>query len=355
MQNALRGSRLSRRLAADRMKPRRIHSLPGWLGLLLWLVMAGMGRAVTEPASAQLVTTEVAAVATPSQSVRYLYTGEQIDPDLGMYYLRARYYQPGIGRFWNMDSYEGRQSEPQSLHKYLYCHGNPVNGSDPSGHDLVGSLSTASIQSGLISISIAAPLRGMQAAAQVRAGADLNAAYSEYAFGLLTDGLIGAALPGLSKYIGSGIAALRGSQALVRATDSVWKLGAFARGWAIESQILGGTRRLVQNFPVIDDLVNGVATSIKSIDLTAATYRTAANLAQRLEGYAGSLSRFTGGSASYAGQVSVVTANQIEQRVLVVAVEDGAATVAQMQTINDFINKAKLLWPNIKVLVVPVP
>lgn len=65
----------------------------------------------------------------------HLYTGEQIDPDLGMYYLRARYYQPATGRFWNMDSYEGSQGTPQSLHKYLYCHGNPINGVDPSGHD----------------------------------------------------------------------------------------------------------------------------------------------------------------------------------------------------------------------------
>ena len=32
-----------------------------------------------------------------------------------------------------MDSYEGGQSDPLSLHKYLYCHADPVNGIDPSG------------------------------------------------------------------------------------------------------------------------------------------------------------------------------------------------------------------------------
>ena len=61
-----------------------------------------------------------------------------------------------------------------------------------------------------------------------------------------------------------------------------------------------------------------------------------------------------GGRGSYAGQLSEVTAAQIEQRVLVVAVEDGATTVAQMQVIDDLVNKAKLLWLNIKVLIVPV-
>jgi len=69
---------------------------------------------------------------TPNNS---LYCGEQFDPDLGMYSLRARYYQPQTGRFWTMDSWEGTQTDPLSLHKYLYAHNNPVMMVDPSGHD----------------------------------------------------------------------------------------------------------------------------------------------------------------------------------------------------------------------------
>lgn len=64
----------------------------------------------------------------------YLYTGEQYDADLGMYFLRARYLNAGTGRFHNMDTYEGRNGEPLTLHKYLYVHNNPVMGLDPSGH-----------------------------------------------------------------------------------------------------------------------------------------------------------------------------------------------------------------------------
>ena len=63
----------------------------------------------------------------------YRYTGEQWDADLGMYYLRARYYQPSVGRFWTRDTYEGDSSDPLSLHRYLYTQGNPVNLIDPSG------------------------------------------------------------------------------------------------------------------------------------------------------------------------------------------------------------------------------
>lgn len=46
----------------------------------------------------------------------------------------ARYLNPNTGRFQTMDSYEGNTQDPQSLHKYGYCHANPVNGIDPSGH-----------------------------------------------------------------------------------------------------------------------------------------------------------------------------------------------------------------------------
>jgi RHS repeat-associated protein len=81
----------------------------------------------------------------------YCYTGEQWDGDLDLYYLRARYYQPQLGRFWTMDSYEGSRSDPQSLHKYLYVHGNPVNGVDPSGHEftLLGLNVSQAISGGL--------------------------------------------------------------------------------------------------------------------------------------------------------------------------------------------------------------
>lgn len=63
----------------------------------------------------------------------YLYAGEQWDSDLEMYFLRARYYDAKEGRFWTMDSYEGMNDQPQSLHKYLYAELDPVNLSDPSG------------------------------------------------------------------------------------------------------------------------------------------------------------------------------------------------------------------------------
>jgi RHS repeat-associated protein len=59
--------------------------------------------------------------------------GEQYDPDLGLYYLRARFYDSVSGRFWSADSWEGDENSPLTLHKYLYTEGNPINRVDPSG------------------------------------------------------------------------------------------------------------------------------------------------------------------------------------------------------------------------------
>jgi RHS repeat-associated protein len=66
-----------------------------------------------------------------------LYRGEQYDPDLGLYYLRARYYNPITGRFMSRDPLDGYIDEPATLHKYLYAGGDPVNVIDPSGQGLV--------------------------------------------------------------------------------------------------------------------------------------------------------------------------------------------------------------------------
>jgi len=46
----------------------------------------------------------------------------------------AQYDDPLNGRFNQLDPYAGNTQDPQSLHKYLYCHANPVNGIDPSGN-----------------------------------------------------------------------------------------------------------------------------------------------------------------------------------------------------------------------------
>jgi RHS repeat-associated protein len=67
----------------------------------------------------------------------FLYSGEQYDSALGLYYLRSRYYNPATGRFLSRDSEDGNAFDPQTLHKYLYVGANPVNASDPTGKGII--------------------------------------------------------------------------------------------------------------------------------------------------------------------------------------------------------------------------
>jgi RHS repeat-associated protein len=82
-----------------------------------------------------------------------LYSGEPYYQSIAMQYLRARFYDPATGRFNRLDPFAGNMQDPQSLHKYLYVHGDPVQGIDPTGTNLTGGQ--------LAAIGVAAVLGGM--------------------------------------------------------------------------------------------------------------------------------------------------------------------------------------------------
>lgn len=60
---------------------------------------------------------------------RFKFNGQQYDPISQQYYLRARYYNPVIGRFTQEDHYN-----VDGLNLYAYCRNNPVYYVDPSGN-----------------------------------------------------------------------------------------------------------------------------------------------------------------------------------------------------------------------------
>jgi RHS repeat-associated protein len=85
---------------------------------------------------------------TGDTSTPYGFDGQYREASLGLYALRARYYEAESGQFWTMDAFEGAVDDPTSMHKYLYANADPVNLRDPSGYFSMGSMMTG------ISISI---------------------------------------------------------------------------------------------------------------------------------------------------------------------------------------------------------
>jgi RHS repeat-associated protein len=66
---------------------------------------------------------------------RIMFTGREYDKETGLYYYRARYYNPQIGRFLQTDpiGYE------DGMNPYRYCRNNPIAATDPSGHIVIAS------------------------------------------------------------------------------------------------------------------------------------------------------------------------------------------------------------------------
>jgi len=59
----------------------------------------------------------------------YLFAGQRYDPETGLYYMRARHYHPGIGRFLQRDPI----GFADDVNLYRYVGNNPVNFVDPFG------------------------------------------------------------------------------------------------------------------------------------------------------------------------------------------------------------------------------
>lgn len=61
------------------------------------------------------------------------FAGGQHDPETGLVYFHARYYDPRMGRFLTPDPAPGKLTNPASLHPYQYAYNNPLRYSDPYG------------------------------------------------------------------------------------------------------------------------------------------------------------------------------------------------------------------------------
>ena len=108
------------------------------------------------------------------------YAGQMYDSESGLYYLRARYYDPRVGRFISEDTNKGDINNPGSLNLYAYCYNNPLKYVDPSGHegDLLGRLNFENVTNEEIAETVSfvigfTPLDGAKDAIDLIAGKDI--------------------------------------------------------------------------------------------------------------------------------------------------------------------------------------
>ena len=103
-------------------------------------------------------------------------------------------------------------------------------------------------------------------------------------------------------------------------------------------------------FRTMDNFTNGVATSIKSIDLRAATYQDAARLAYRLNKYIDDLGDYEGGVLSNIE----VKSSDISERTLNLIVPRGAMTEIQQAAVEAARSRAMTVnrYP-VKIVITP--
>jgi hypothetical protein len=112
-------------------------------------------------------------------------------------------------------------------------------------------------------------------------------------------------------------------------TRGIWDLTPEARWTAVENQL---GKNLPSNYPVIDKFENGIATSIKSMDLGAPTYANAEAITRVGHGYIDKLAEFQ--PRPWAGVR--IEPGEIQGRNLDLAVPPGATT-AQQQALQSLI------------------
>ncbi len=280
------------------------------------------------------------------------YTGQRWDEALGLYDYKARYYDPALGRFIQPDTVVPEPGDPQSLNRYAYARNNPLRYNDPTGHcwgafSFIRQLPGYSTTCNNLDMAVTI-LKSDQASPSQKAAAGAYVAAEGGAHLMLAAGAVmlagegaGALLSGTSAAGASATAEAAATAAcadgdctnevrvITQVGQNVWELSPLQRGIEVE-KILGRSKFLSQNFPVIDRFEDGVATSIKSLDLNAPTYQNTTRLASTVMRYTRTLAQWEGQAEPW-GRVQIHPA-EIQAKVLELAVPPGGSP-AQWETL----------------------
>ncbi len=307
----------------------------------------------------------------------YRFNAKELDSETGLYYYGARYYNPRISIWYGVDplavynpvmenefygdgQHNGGVYKLGNLNPYIYCYQNPIVFVDPNGKQsyfmgnngfyMEGDSSwgayTGSVRPGdsyheLTRINGSLYHKNLTNPAMKIwnnvfgtnhvVNKDFSSANENFWDEFQANSYGWVAGVGASKLLG-GIA----GSLLSKAGGSIWKIAPFERGFVYETMLkLKGAFR-TSNFPVIDAFADGVATSIKTLNLGAKSYSKNNAVYNTLKGYINKLSEFNG--ASWGGDV--VEGAAIKSKVLEVGVPQGA-TSSQIKQINRAIQYGK--------------
>ena len=140
-----------------------------------------------------------------------------------------------------------------------------------------------------------------------------------------------------------------GEAAAAEQASEAWTYGWARRGQYFDQLLRDGS--LPALFRTIDNFTDGIATSIKSIDLNAATYQDAARLTYRLNQYVDNLGDYAGGRLL----ATIVRLPDISDRALNLVVPKGAMTEVQRAAIEAA--RARALVANrypVKIIITPL-
>ncbi|MEO6800162.1 MAG: RHS repeat-associated core domain-containing protein [Rhodanobacter sp.] len=154
------------------------------------------------------------------------YTGHVNDPDTGLVYMQARYYDPAVGRFLSVDSVQPKAADVFGFNRYLYTKDNPINGIDPDG----------------------------RAALFVTVGLTAVAGTGKYPFATVTHETTGDSFK-----VGGGVATIQVGIGVFHSSEKDTSAGGFATGQAAVTGLApSGNTNLVAAVKVPSSKSNGV-------------------------------------------------------------------------------------------------
>ena len=298
-----------------------------------------------------------------SADLPYKFNGKELDEETGLYYYGARYMNPVTSMWYGVDLLAEKYP---NVSVYVYCHGNPIKLIDPNGLDgeyymnYQGFWSSSYQGFGEYIGNVKPETSSYYELVRIKGtlyhknttnvfsmvgnylGGNFvnkkayNPADESFNKELVEQG--GLYVVGSFAIKGIGMLGKSTMNLLRKSGGSIWNLNKYERGFVYEKMLnIEGTfsNRGCSNYPVIDAFCDGVATSIKTIDVKAKTYQVNNALFRTLKKYVNDLSAF---KPRDWGNINL-KGTDIRTKVLEVGIPKGA-TKTQIEQINKAVEYA---------------